>query len=49
MNLLIYTLFFFFVILAHSIQKNNKTMNKNDTERYFAVETARGYIVINRE
>ncbi|CAF1675744.1 unnamed protein product [Rotaria magnacalcarata] len=31
------------------IQRNNKTINKSDAERYFAVETARGYIVINRD
>ncbi|CAF3201278.1 unnamed protein product [Rotaria socialis] len=31
------------------IQKNNKTINKSDAERYFAVETARGYIIINRD
>jgi hypothetical protein len=28
---------------------NNPILNSSDTERYFTVETARGYIVINRE
>jgi len=32
-----------------NLTNNNKTINSADAERYFAVETARGYIVINRD
>jgi len=39
----------FLLILAPQNLANNKKINNNDTKRYFAVETARGYIVINRE
>jgi protein tyrosine phosphatase len=31
------------------LPNNNKITNNSDAERYFAVETARGYIVINRD
>ena len=30
-------------------KNNNQKLTTNDAERYFTVETARGYIVINRE
>lgn len=36
-------------IVARKNLTDNKTTNKSDGERYFAVETARGYIVINRD
>jgi hypothetical protein len=35
--------------IARQNLTNNKITNSSDAERYFAVETARGYIVINRE
>jgi len=34
---------------AMSQNNNNKITNNSDAERYFAVETARGYIIINRD
>jgi hypothetical protein len=37
--------FEYFFILAN----NEKKLNNTNAERYFAVETARGYIIINRE
>jgi protein tyrosine phosphatase len=36
--------------MTHTNQTNNdKMINNTDAERYFAVETARGYIIINRD
>ncbi|CAF0756416.1 unnamed protein product [Rotaria sordida] len=35
--------------MTRKILTNNKTTNKSDTQRYFAVETAQGYIIINRD
>jgi len=40
----------FLLITEHqNLTKNNDILNGTDAERYFTVETARGYIVINRE
>ncbi|CAF2578887.1 unnamed protein product [Rotaria sp. Silwood2] len=35
--------------ITRKILTNNNMINKSDAERYFAVETAQGYIVINRD
>lgn len=35
--------------VRNNITINNQTINTNDTERYFLVESTRGYIIINRE
>ncbi|CAF3988363.1 unnamed protein product [Rotaria sp. Silwood2] len=36
-------------IQVNTIANNNQTFNSTDTERYFTVETARGYVIINRD
>ena len=37
------------VVARKGPSKSNKNLTGGDPGRYFAVETARGYIVINRE
>jgi hypothetical protein len=52
MNRLFFNLIFIgFVvfIVSQNPTSNNQILNSADAERYFTVETARGYIVIDRE
>jgi len=37
------------LIVPENLNNTNNILNSTDAERYFTVETARGYIVINRE
>jgi hypothetical protein len=40
---------FLILIVSQNVTNTNYILNSTDAERYFTVETARGYIVINRE
>lgn len=37
------------LVVRQNRTSNNQITSNKDLERYFAVETARGYIIINRE